>query len=391
MICENVQQREGFATLTMLCISTPNPDSLPETYVRQHIRSVMPGKTVVLYFQGNGESVKDVPSLHVRDAQGINKLAGYFRSLSNAIKYAYPGAIVGRTEEAVEEFLLQHKVGYMLAEFGPTGCALLPLCRKLGIRLVVNFHGHDATVMPKRWVIRNAYKYLNKHADAFVCGSRHFSEVLIKLGFDRKKIHVIPCGIELDQFHPGVEKDANLILAIGRLVEKKAPHLTIQAFIKVLKKCPNARLEMIGDGPFMNMCREVIQNNNLEEKIILHGAQSHEFVKQKLESASLFVQHSVVASNGDTESQGISLLEAMASEIPVVSTRHNGFVETVIDGLTGFLITERDVTAMADRMVQVLQDNELREKMGKAGRKRVKEYFDADMQTVRLKKLLILD
>lgn len=358
----------------MLCIATPNPDSSAETYVRQHIRKIAPSDTAVLYFQGSGESLMDIPSLRVLDDGRTPGWAGYLRSVVNTIQYAYPGAI---TDPAVERFLLEHNVRSLLAEFGSTGCTFLPICRKLGIRLVVNFHGHDATVMPRRWVIRHAYRNLNKYADAFVCGSRHFLEVLVNLGFNKEKIHVVSCGIELDQFDLGVDKDPDLIVAVGRFVEKKAPHLTIQAFQKVLEKCPNARLEMIGDGPLMNTCREMIRNEYLEEKVILHGAKSHEFVKQKLAIASLFVQHSVVAPNGDTESQGISLLEAMASEAPVISTRHNGFVETVQEGVTGYLVDERDVSGMAKRMIQVLNDGQLRDKMGKAGRKYVAENYEA--------------
>lgn len=372
----------------MLCIATPNPDSTAETYIRQHIRNIAPGNIVTVYFQGDGESLKDVPRLRVSNERKANWLIRRFRSLVNVIKYGYPGALSGRVAEEVECFLTKHGVQSVLAEFGPTGCALLPVCRKLGIRLVVNFHGHDATVMPKRPIIRYAYRNLNRHADAFVCGSKHFSDVLVNLGFDREKIHVVPCGIEVNQFALDVEKVPGLIVAVGRLVEKKAPHLTIRAFETVLKQCPYARLEMVGDGPLMEFCRELLRNRGMEEKVLLHGARPHDFVKQKLAAASLFVQHSVVAPNGDTESQGISLLEAMASGVPVVATRHNGFVETVVEGVTGFLVEEQDVEAMAARMNQLLKDGPLRERMGRAGRRRVVEYFGVEQQMRRLRALL---
>jgi colanic acid/amylovoran biosynthesis glycosyltransferase len=374
----------------MLCIATPNPDSPPETYIRQHIRSIALGETVVLYFQGDGESLLHVPSLRIPIELKTNWMERSFRSIANVALHSYPSVVSGYPAEEVKEFLVKHDVRSILAEFGPTGCALLPICRELGIRLVVNFHGHDATVMPKRWVIRQAYHHLNKHADAFICGSQHFSEVLINLGFSKEKIHVVPCGIELDQFDPGCEKDPNLIVAVGRFVEKKAPHLTIQAFIKVLEQQPNTRLEMIGDGPLMSMCKEMVRNEGVEEKVILHGARPHEFVKQKLATASLFVQHSVVAANGDTESQGISLLEAMASEVPVVSTRHNGFVETVIDGETGYLVEEGDVNGMAERMIELLNNKGLCDRMGKAGRQRVAENYESGKIAAQLHDLLML-
>jgi glycosyltransferase involved in cell wall biosynthesis len=374
----------------MLGIATPTPNSPTETFIQQHISRIAPGNTVVLYFENKGSMSSITPSLRILDNKKVNWLEGQIRSSVNALLYGYPGAISGHTGIVLKEFLAKHQVQSILAEFGPTGCALFPICRELGIRLVVNFHGHDATVMPKRWVIRRAYQRLNKHADAFVCGSKYFSEILINLGFDEQKIHIIPCGIEVDQFDMEANKDPNLVIAVGRFIEKKAPHLTIQAFKMVLDKCPNARLEMIGDGPLMHKCQRIVNKEGLGEKVILYGAKSHEFVKQRLAVASLFVQHSVIASNGDTESQGISLLEAMASEIPVISTRHNGFVETVIEGVTGFLVAERDVDAMADRMVQVLQDKKLRDSFGQAGRKHVEENYKAEKMVQRLQDLLEL-
>jgi glycosyltransferase involved in cell wall biosynthesis len=306
----------------------------------------------------------------------------------NLFQHAYPGAIVGPEAKMVEDFLIHQDVQTVLAEFGPTGCALAPLCEKLGLRLVVHFHGYDATVMPKRWVIRHAYRNLNKHADAFICASKYFSKKLIKLEFASEKIHIIPYGIEVNKFEINVEKDPNFVLAVGRFVAKKAPHLTLRAFERVLNAFPHARLEMIGDGPLFDRCEEIIAAKGLKDSVILHGAQPHHVVKRKLAEASLFVQHSVTAPNGDTESLGVSVLEAMVSQVPVVVTRHNGFVETVVDGETGFLVEEHDVAAMADRMIQLLQDQQLRHRMGVAGRKRVIEHYEAGRKIMSLRELL---
>ncbi len=374
----------------MLCIATPNPDSPAETFIRQHINRIAPGNTVVLYFQGGAESLKNCPTLKVPEPRNTNRLGRLFQSGVNMIFYAYPGVISGRAAEDVEKFLRKNNVKSILAEFGPTGCALVPICRRLGIRLTVYFHGYDGTVMPRRWVIRHAYKNLNKYADALVCASKHFSQVLADLGFDKEKIHIIPYGIELEQFEPSVGKDPDLVIAVGRFVDKKAPHLTIQAFERVLEKHPAARLEMIGGGPLLQVCEEMVEARGLQKNVILHGVRDHQFVKQKMAEASLFVQHSVTAPNGDTESLGVSLLEAMASEVPVIATRHNGFVETVQEGVTGFLVDERDVNGMAERMIQVLSDKQLRDSMGKAGRKFISENYEAGQIAKRMYDLLRL-
>jgi len=214
------------------------------------------------------------------------------------------------------------------------------------------------------------------------------AKILEKLGFPRSKIDVIPCGIEINEFPLGTEKDPNLLLAIGRLTEKKAPHLTIQAFAIVNKALPKTRLEIIGDGPLRDLCEQKIVQLGLEDTVIIHGSKNHDFVKQRLSLASVFLQHSVTAANGDTESQGISLIEAMASCAPVVTTNHNGFPETVSHGETGFLVEEGDCEQMASQIIRLFTDSELRQRMSEQGRKRVSKYFNSDNLVKNMRELL---
>jgi len=160
-----------------------------------------------------------------------------------------------------------------------------------------------------------------------------------------------------------------------RLVEKKAPDLTIEAFGRVAEQIPNARLDIVGDGPLAERCHTLIDRLGLGEQVVMHGARDTEFVVDLLQQASLFVQHSVTSESGDTEGFGISLLEAMACCVPVVVTRHNGFVETVDNGVTGLLVDEHDVAGMAAAMVELLDNPDCAAAMGRAGRQRVLERY----------------
>lgn len=371
-----------------IAIIAVDPDAPAETYVRQHIRRIMPGRTVVVYFQGEGKCLSGIPSIKVERAASFGRIGQAFRSGYNCMMHGYPGAVTGRSAANVTRFLQDHGVKAAFAEFGSTGCAILPVCRALGIKLIVNFHGYDATVMPRRWVIRQAYKHLDKYVDGYVCGSNHFAGVLRGIGLDAEKINVVPCGIELDEFDATAEKDPNLIIAVGRLTPKKSPQSTIRAFAGVKEHFPVARLEMIGDGPLMPECKNLVIELGLESHVILHGSKPHDFVKEKLKHASVFVQHSVTAPNGDTESQGISLLEAMASGVPVVTTDHNGFSETVQHGDTGLLVDEHDVQAMSDSIKRLLADPGLRYRLGISGRRRVEMEFDSSLLTTKLMKCL---
>jgi len=374
----------------MLAIATPDPSVTAETYVRQHIREIAPGRTVVIYFEGGGIDFGAMPNFKMPSYKRDNwpSIVKKSSSLWSLLVFGYSGALDSHQKARLNTFLKQNKVKTVLAEFGSVGCAIMDACREAGVSLFVHFHGQDATVLPRRWVYRHAYRRLGKYATGIICHSMYLAERLSAIGLPERKIHVIPYGIDAHEFGPGEKRDPNLILAVGRFVEKKAPHLTVKAFARVLNTVPHARLEMIGNGPLLPRCRSSILGLKISGKVVFHGARGHEFVKEKLQEASVFVQHSVTAPNGDTESLGITLLEAMASEVPVVATRHNGFVETIQDGKTGYLVDEYDVDGMAKRVVKLLANQELRNKMGKAGRKVVLNQFSVDKQIHKLRNIM---
>ena len=145
---------------------------------------------------------------------------------------------------------------------------------------------------------------------------------------------------------------------------------------------------MIGDGPLMDRCRALVEERGLATQVRLHGMQPSNVVARFMAEASLFVQHSVVAPNGDTEGFGISLVEAMTSEVPLVVTRHNGFVEIVHDGETGLLVDEHDVSGMAEAMATLLGDPDRARAMGEAGRRRVLANFTHDHTRDRLRAIM---
>ena len=125
----------------VLAIIAPNPDTVSETYVRQHIQLICPQKTVVVYFDGEGNSVRNIPSLKIENSSEsgvIRKLHGLF----NLIRHGYGGALRGRQKTAVIDFFKEHRVSCVLAEFGQMGCKIKAPCQALGLPLFVFFHGH---------------------------------------------------------------------------------------------------------------------------------------------------------------------------------------------------------------------------------------------------------
>jgi len=144
---------------------------------------------------------------------------------------------------------------------------------------------------------------------------------------------------------------------------------------------------MIGDGPLINKVNDLIKELNLNEKIVLLGPQPHSIVLKEMEEADIFFLPSITADNGDREGIPVSIMEAQATGLPVVSTVHSGIPELVIDSKTGFLVPEKDTTAMAERLKELAMNPELRIKMGELGRSQVESIYDREKEIDQLDKL----
>jgi len=369
-----------------LAIATQDPNAVAETYVRAHMRDIAPGRTVAIALNGSAPPF-EIPFLNLSRKQR-SLVGSKAASLSSFAKTGYAGAISETQERQLDRFVLSHGVDRIYAEFGPTGCALRHYCKTRDLPLFVNFHGYDGTVMPRSRLVRHAYRLLAEDVVGIVCGSEHFKSILVRLGFDPGQISVIPCGIDIEAFTVSENRDPDCVIAVGRLTEKKAPHLMLKAFAVASRRHPRLRLEVIGDGPMRRVCEQIVAQEGLAERVKFFGARKHDFVRERMSEAGLFIQHSITAPNGDQESQGISLIEAMASHLPVVVTDHNGFRETVIDGDTGFLTPEGDVERMARRLIELAGDRSLKSRMAAAARRRVEERFSVSMTTARLRTLL---
>lgn len=226
-----------------------------------------------------------------------------------------------------------------------------------------------------------------KAAAGVIAPSKFLASKLSAIGCARAKLHVVPYGVDPQRFMP-TRRLPQRILAIGRLVEKKAPHVTIEAFARVRRRFPQAQLDMVGEGPLADRCAALVRDLDVGDSVRMHGVQAHEFVTNLLQQASLFVQHSVTAPDGDTEGLPVVILEAMSAALPVVSTRHSGIPEAVEDGVTGLLVDEHDIDGMAAAMAQLLDDPALAAAMGMAGRGRVIEHFTQEQARDRLRAIM---
>ena len=354
-----------------ICIVQPRVGVLTETFIEAHFRRLPPpvSRLECDPFPSHSDDGEPLFSFgHRVFHRLIGKLAGLNsdrsdRALARRLPRRWRNRVLAR-------HLRRMGVGVVLAEYGPTGVAIREACLAARIPLVVHFHGYDAykhTVLSDH---RESYRLLFSDAAAVIAVSRHMQSHLIGLGAPAEKVRYNPYGIDVERFR-GARPDLNreVFLAVGRFVEKKAPDLTIRAFSAVAENHPDVRLVMIGDGPLADLCKKLVASLDLSDKVKFSGELHHEEVAQYMTAARCLVQHSVTPASGDREGTPLAILEAMASGLPVVATRHGGIVDVVDEGTTGFLVDEGDFRAMARAMTQLVESRELAARFGAAGRK----------------------
>jgi glycosyltransferase involved in cell wall biosynthesis len=271
------------------------------------------------------------------------------------------------------------RAAVVLAEYGTTGVRVLDACRRARLPLIVYFRGFDASRRDILDRYKESYRRLFREAAAIIAVSRPMREKLISLGAPLEEVYVNPSGVDCRLFSGADPLAAPpMFLAVGRFVEKKAPQLTLLAFSEVYRACPAARLRMVGDGPLWGACRDLAKALEIDEAVTFCGPQPHPIVQEEMRRARCFVQHSVEAANGDSEGTPGAILEAGASGLPVVATRHAGIPDVVIEGETGFLVDERDVKGMAAHMLRLSQEPALAGQLGRAARERVCQEFSVE-------------
>lgn len=348
-----------------VALISPNKNAYSETFIQFH-RTRLNANVFYLYNEPLPRNSED------------NKLSinyNLFNRLRRKIYKLFFNSHLSFHEKAIGNYFVRHDIKVVLAEYGMTGVAMLKICSKLNIPLIVHFHGLDAYMKTILKENEASYKKLFKQAAYIVAVSNDMVQQLKRLGCTADKIILNPCGPSENFFCIKPGYNSKKILAVGRFVEKKAPQKTIVAFSKVLKKHPGAFLQMVGEGPLLNECKQLIEDLQITNKVKFSGVLSPEKIIELYKLSAAFVQHSVTALNGDSEGTPVAVLEASAGALPVIATAHAGIKDVVLHEETGLLCKENDMDAMAENMDKILSDPALAAKLGTNGRKRIQQHF----------------
>ncbi|WP_142688577.1 glycosyltransferase [Chitinophaga polysaccharea] len=364
-----------------LCIASPNLGAYSETFIKDQITQLQPG---TLIYHGNYPVKSRDGDWQLPFPLNIHLLKGVCRKLA-------PDFFHKIFSSSLAKFLKKRGVTTLLANYGPLGVAVTDACLIANVKLVVHYHGYDAYEYATIEKYGEAYRHMFRHAYKLVAVSTEMKDQLIGLGADPGKIAFIPYGINLHRFTvTDPASNPPVLMNIGRFTPKKAPDLLIKAFKIVHETIPEARLEMIGGGELFESTRALAAELGLTEEITFHGVQTSEEIIRRLHYSRMYVQHSLRPISGDSEGTPVSILEACACGLPVVSTRHAGIKDAVLEQVSGLLVNEGDYKGMADAIITLLKDPELCRQMGKAAQKRISDNYNFSIQAAKLAALLDL-
>ena len=282
----------------------------------------------------------------------------------------------------------------VLVDFGFEAVRVMEACAWSGVPLVVHFRGSDASADGRLGLLRQRYQRLLSIAAGVVVKSRPMAETLKALGACPERMLISPSGANARLFFGSEPATAPpVFLAVGRFVPKKGPLHTIRAFSQVCEglepEQPDLALWMVGEGPLLADARALVRSLGLVARGRFLGVRRQEEVAQLMREVRGFVQHSLVAADGDSEGNPVAVMEAQLSGLPVVATSHAGIPDVVLDGVTGFLVGEGDVQGMAEAMMRLAVDPALAARLGDGGRRRIHEGFTIDHHLHQLSSFLL--
>ena len=335
-----------------------------------------------------------------RVAKGLKLLLANFlkkpdvllRSL-NVFKYNYSNyreqAVLLRLLYSAIPFLDKQPYDIIHCHFGPYGLRSV-LLRNIGAiqgKIITTFHGFDVN-MYVRERGNKIYTDLFEKGDLYTVNTSFTGNFAIALGCPENKIIKLPVGlnVSLYSFQPKILNSGETvkIITVARLVEKKGLEYSIRAVAKVLQTKSNIEYRIVGEGELREALTNLITELGVSDRIKLLGWKTQDELRLLYADSHISILSSVTTSDGDQEGQGLVLQEAQAMGLPVLSTLHNGIPDGVLDGKSGFLVPERDVDALAQRLSYLVENPEIWPEMGRAGRAFVENRYDINKLNDRL-------
>jgi 1,2-diacylglycerol 3-alpha-glucosyltransferase len=235
-------------------------------------------------------------------------------------------------------------------------------------------------------------KWYANLAQAIITPSFKIKRLLLEYGVKKKKpIYVLPTGVDVKIFKKdkkaglklrrrlGLSQKDQILIFVGRMGREKNPEFLLKAFKEILRR-KKVYLLMIGDGPFLDGLKKLAKNLGIEKNVIFTGVIPHQKIPAYYQASDLFVFSSL------TETQGIVILEALASGLPVVALKDDVFKEIIIDNKNGFLIKGNSLKSFTQKILKILEKPKLYQRLS-AGALKISQNFSQENQAKKLIKI----
>lgn len=318
----------------------------------------------------------------------IPRSAWRFASRAGERMLGTPWQISAGEAKAFERILEEERCSLLHIFFGNSAIHFLPLIRKTRLPVVVSFHGSDVTGSMASCAYASARKELFSRVALVPCRSQDLADKATALGCPVEKTRILRTALPpIDFSQRNIPDDgAWMIIQAARLVPKKGIATALQAFALFHQKFPQARYIIAGIGPEREKLEALSVSLGLQGAVDFVGFLPSGTLLERFRDAHIYLHPSEV-SGGDVEGIPNALLEAMASGLPPVTTRHGGIPEVVQDSTSGLLCPEHDPQALASALLRLTENPSLYTAMGRAASDRAQSLFSPENQSTAISQI----
>jgi colanic acid/amylovoran biosynthesis glycosyltransferase len=307
----------------------------------------------------------------------------WFRQLRDV-----PWLLSNSETSAIVQTLERKQARLLHIYFGHIAVHLLPLIRRWPSPTVVSFHGADVGVDLDKAAYRDATISMLNRVRLVLVRSRSLRDALIGIGCAPDKIRIQRTGIPLGDFafrpRTSPADSAWRLVQACRLIEKKGLTTTLRAFAAFAKQHPRAELTIAGEGPLLARLQQTARELGIADRVNFTGFVSQAALRELFYSSHIFLHPSETGADGNQEGVPNSMLEAMATGLPVFAATHGGIPEAIEDGVTGVLVAERDAEALARELIRFASNGTELAELGRRGAESVAANFEQAAQVAKL-------
>jgi len=353
-------------------------------HIYRQITGLREFRTFVMTKSRENADVYPFADVEVLPRPRINCFARFYKKYIRRME-----AVFYRGEyDQLNAVLSRREADLLHVYFGHTGVHLLPFLRNWPKPSVVSFHGMDIMQRNHEPGYNERLRELLRTVPLVLARSESLSARLTELGCDPTKIRINRTGIPMEGFPSTLRTSpadgAWRLIQASRFIEKKGLQITLDAFAEFHRTNPKATLVLAGEGPLLAGLQEQCAALGITGAVDFPGFFKQEQLARAYQDAHLFLHPSRTTAAGDQEGVPNSMLEAMATGLPVVATRHGGIPEAVTSGEDGLLVAEDDAHALAGALQTITADSTLYERFSKNAAGSVREKFEQSRSIAKL-------